>query len=155
MHVVRGLLGGAAAGAAGVTALNAATYLDMAVRGRPSSSTPQDTVEALAERVHVDVPGEGASRENRLQGLGPLQGIATGVGVGALWGLGRALGVRSPFVVSAVGAGGAAMALADGSMAALGVSDPREWPVSSWAADAVPHLAYGAVVVGVLRAIVR
>jgi hypothetical protein len=40
-----GLLG-AAAGAAGTTALNTVTYLDMAVRGRPTSSTPEDIVEA-------------------------------------------------------------------------------------------------------------
>ncbi len=38
---------GAAAGAAGATALNALTYVDMAVRGRPASSTPETTVERL------------------------------------------------------------------------------------------------------------
>ena len=41
-------LRGAAAGAAGSTALNAVTYLDMAGRGRGSSSTPEQTVQALA-----------------------------------------------------------------------------------------------------------
>ena len=35
-----GLLSGAAAGAAGTTALNVITYLDIALRGRPTSSTP-------------------------------------------------------------------------------------------------------------------
>ena len=35
---------GAAAGAAGTTALNFLTYVDMAVRGRPASSTPEKTV---------------------------------------------------------------------------------------------------------------
>ena len=34
--VWRGLLRGAAAGAAGTTALNTVTYLDMVVRGRPA-----------------------------------------------------------------------------------------------------------------------
>ena len=34
------LLAGIAAGAAGTTALNATTYLDMALRGRPASRTP-------------------------------------------------------------------------------------------------------------------
>jgi hypothetical protein len=33
----KGLARGAAAGAAGTTALNAVTYLDMAVRARPAS----------------------------------------------------------------------------------------------------------------------
>ncbi len=36
--VFRRLLLGAAAGAAGTTALDAVTYLDMALRGRPASS---------------------------------------------------------------------------------------------------------------------
>jgi hypothetical protein len=57
-------------GAAGTTALNAVTYLDMAVHGRPSSSTPEDTFEALSSKTHVPVPGEGDTRQNRLQGLG-------------------------------------------------------------------------------------
>jgi hypothetical protein len=36
-----GLLSGAAAGAAGTTALNVITYLDIALRGRPTSTTPE------------------------------------------------------------------------------------------------------------------
>jgi hypothetical protein len=47
---------GAATGAAGTTALNAVTYLDMAVRGRPSSSTPEKTMEALSEKTHMAIP---------------------------------------------------------------------------------------------------
>ena len=35
---------GAVAGAMGTAALNAVTYLDMAVRGRPSSQVPAHTV---------------------------------------------------------------------------------------------------------------
>ena len=35
-------MAGAIAGAAGTAALNAATYLDVAVRGRPSSGTAQE-----------------------------------------------------------------------------------------------------------------
>ena len=81
--MIRMLLLGAAAGAAGTTALNAATYLDMAVRGRPTSSTPEDTVEALAGVVHARVPGDDDTRPNRLTGLGALTGIAAGVGAGA------------------------------------------------------------------------
>jgi hypothetical protein len=40
-----GILAGAAAGAAGTAALNAVTYVDMTVRGRPASDTPERTVE--------------------------------------------------------------------------------------------------------------
>jgi hypothetical protein len=28
-------------------------------------------------------------------------------------------------------------------MVAMGVTDPRSWPVSSWLSDLLPHLAYG------------
>lgn len=65
-----GFLRGAAAGAAGTTALNAVTYLDMAVRGRGSSSATQDLVEAVADRADVEIPGQGDERDNRLAGLG-------------------------------------------------------------------------------------
>ena len=40
----------------------------------------------------------------------------------------------------------------DGAMARLGVSDPTEWDAASWASDAVPHLAFGAVTYGALAA---
>jgi hypothetical protein len=29
--------------------------------------------------------------------------------------------------------------------AALGVTDPRRWPASGWAADVIPHMVYGLV----------
>jgi len=153
--MMRGLAAGAAAGAAGTTALNAATYLDMSVRGRPTSDTPEQTVEALASKAGAKIPGEGETRDNRVAGLGPLSGVLTGVGIGALAGALRGLGVRVPFPLAAVGVGGAAMAGADLPMAALGVTDPRTWPPSSWAADAGPHLAYGVVTVAVLRGLIR
>lgn len=82
MSLVRGVLIGAAAGAAGTTALNAVTYLDMVARGRPTSSTPEATVEKLADKAHVPVPGEGDARQNRVAGLGPLTGLVAGVGWG-------------------------------------------------------------------------
>ncbi|MDP9407093.1 MAG: hypothetical protein M3P95_04185, partial [Actinomycetota bacterium] len=78
------LLRGAAAGAAGTTALNAVAYLDMVVRGRAASSTPELTVEKLAEKAHVSIPGDEQTRQNRLQGLGPITGLVAGVGVGGL-----------------------------------------------------------------------
>src|ERR671932_1232654 len=77
-------LRGAAAGAAGTTALNAVTYLDMTVRGRGTSSTPEQTVEKLAEKAHVGIPGEGEEREHRVQGLGPLTGLVAGARSGVL-----------------------------------------------------------------------
>jgi hypothetical protein len=139
-------LRGAAAGAAGTTALNAVTYLDMAVRGRGSSSTPEQTVEKAAEKAHVTIPGEGDTRQNRLQALGPLTGLVTGVGVGVAAGLARAAGFRSaPPLGVALAALGATLA-GNGPMAALGVTDPRTWSATDWVSDVVPHLAYGLTV---------
>ena len=52
--------------------------------------------------------------------------------------------------MTALIAGLAAMAGADGPIAALGVSDPRTWAAKDWAADVVPHLVYGTVTARVL-----
>jgi hypothetical protein len=148
----RRLFLGAAAGAAGTTALNAVTYLDMVWRARPSSSTPQQLVEKGAEAAGIDIPGEGEERENRLSGLGPLAGIATGVGVGLAYGLLDTLRLRPPRAVGMLLTGGAAMAGSVMPLAATGVTDPRSWDASSWASDVVPHLAYGAVVTWTMEA---
>jgi len=139
-------LRGAAAGAAGTTALNAVTYLDMAVRGRGSSSTPERTVEALAGRAHVPIPGQGETREHRLQGLGPLTGLAAGVGVGVLAGLARAAGFRPRLPAGTALTTAVVLVAANGPMTVLGITDPRTWSATDWASDLVPHLAYGAVV---------
>jgi hypothetical protein len=137
---------GAAAGAAGTTALNAVTYLDMVVRGRATSSTPEQTVQKLADAAHVPIPGDDETRQNRVQGLGPLTGLAAGVGVGLVVGLVRALGVRTrPLVGTALITGGVLVA-ANGPMTVLGITDPRSWSATDWASDVVPHVAYAAVV---------
>jgi hypothetical protein len=143
--MVRSLAQGAAAGAAGTAALNAVTYLDMAVRGRGSSSTPQQVVEKTAGQVGVDVPGEGDTRQHRVQGLGSLSGIATRVGVGALVGALRRLGLRPGPVTGSLLAGAVAMVAANAPMTRMGITDPRRWSATDWLADAVPHLAYGVV----------
>jgi hypothetical protein len=140
------VLRGATAGAAGTTALNAVTYLDMAVRGRPSSSTPERTVQTLAEKAHVPIPGDEEKQQNRLQGLGPLTGLAAGVGVGVLVGLARAAGFRSqPLVGTALITVGVLIGT-NGPMTGLGITDPRTWSATDWISDLVPHLAYAAVV---------
>ncbi|MET0422758.1 MAG: hypothetical protein ABW046_02715 [Actinoplanes sp.] len=150
-----GLLAGAAAGAAGTAALNAATYLDMAVRGRGTSNTPEQTVEAIEDHLPVSVPGDGPTRDNRVAGLGSLTGVVTGVGIGAVFGVLRRAGVRPPAALGAALVGATAMASTDLSMAALKVSDPRTWTATDWLSDLVPHLVYGAVTYAVLQAIDR
>ena len=151
MKLSTGLLAGAAAGAAGTTALNAATYLDMVWRGRPASSTPEDTVEKLADQAHLTIPGDDDTRPNRVSGLGALTGIVAGVGAGALLGAARAAGWRPGFGQATAVAGTAALLAGNGPMTVLGVTDPRSWSAADWISDIVPHLAYGTVAAGVLR----
>jgi hypothetical protein len=148
-------LRGAAAGAAGSTALNAVTYLDMAVRGRGASSTPEDTVEKLAGAAHVTIPGDQETRENRRQGLGPLMGLVAGVGVGTIGGLARASGYLSAKPVGVALTTLGVMVAANGPMAALGVTNPRTWSTTDWISDIVPHLAYGLVVKNTIDAFDR
>ena len=139
-------LRGAAAGAAGTTALNTVTYLDMAVRGRAASSTPELTVEKLADTAHVPIPGEGDKRENRVQALGALTGLVAGIGFGTFVGLVRAAGFRtSPLVGTALTTAGVLVAT-NGPMTALAITDPRTWSATDWLSDLVPHLVYGVVV---------
>lgn len=149
------LLAGAAAGAAGTTALNAVTYLDMTLRARPTSSTPEDTVKKLSEKTHLPIPGQGEARDNRVAGLGPLSGLVTGVGTGALLGLARAAGWRPGLFGGALAATAGALLGSNGPMTVLGVTDPRTWPASSWVSDIVPHLAYGVVTAAVVQGLDR
>ncbi len=151
----RGALRGAAAGAAGTTALNAVTYLDMVLRGRGTSSTPEDTVEKLSDKTHVPVPGEGDERDNRVSGLGALTGIVSGVGIGGLLGVVRAAGWRPGILAGSTAATLGALLGTNGPMTALGITDPRTWPPSSWVSDVVPHLAYGVVTACVVAGLDR
>lgn len=148
--LLRALARGLAAGAAGTTALNAVTYADMALRARPASDTPEQAVNALLTQSGHQIPGDEADRANRLAGLGPLAGTATGVVVGAaasgLYPLLRR--VPTPFGVLAIAA--TAMAAADGPLIKLGLTDPKTWSPADWLSDVIPHLAYGAVTYTVL-----
>ncbi|MFD4985059.1 hypothetical protein [Streptomyces sp. NPDC058374] len=143
--MMRNLVRGAVAGAAGTTVLNAVTYADMAWRGRGSSGAPAQVVERLAEDAGEPVPGSGDTRDNRLTGLGALSGIAVGCGTGVAVALLRGAGVRMPWWLGGVVTAALAMAATDLPLAATRVSDPRTWSATDWASDAVPHLAYGLV----------
>lgn len=145
------VLSGAAAGAAGTTALNAVTYADMVLRGRGASSTPEDTVEKLSKVSHVAIPGDATTRKNRVAGLGPMTGLVAGVGVGAALGLAQGAGWRPGLAVSALAGTVGALIGSNGPMTVLGITDPRTWAAKDWASDIVPHLAYGVVTAGVLR----
>lgn len=149
------LLRGAAAGAAGTTALNAVTYLDMVVRGRAGSSTPERSVETLAEKAHLEIPGDGEKREHRVTALGALTGLVAGVGVGTLAGLARVAGFRPSVPVGTAVTAGAVLVANNGPMTVLGITDPRSWSASDWLSDVLPHLAYALVVQATLDAFDR
>lgn len=149
---------GAVAGAVGTVALNTATYADMVARARPASSVPSTMAAKLVDKAGIDLSGEGEdageTAQNRQSGLGALFGIVTGVGVGIAYGLVRpALG----YDVSKTKAGGvlgpAVMTGIDTPSAALGVTDPMQWGANGWIPDLAPHLAYGFVTAGGLRAL--
>lgn len=142
---------GAAAGAAGTTALNFLSYVDMAVRARPASSTPEKTVETLSDKTGIPIPGDEDAEQNRVAGLGPLTGLLAGVGIGAALGLARAAGWRPGLAAGTAAATLGALVGTNGPMTALGVTDPRTWPAKSWVVDFVPHLAYGVVTAAVLE----
>lgn len=143
----RGLL----AGAAGNAALNLVSFADMALRGRPASDLPGQTIEALAHALGRDLPGRGRARASRRNALGSLAGFGVGLGVGAVASLARAAGLRAPGPVAALTTGATVMAATDLSMAALDVTDPRSWSGQDWLSDVLPHLAYGAVTHAALR----
>ena len=139
---------GTAAGAVGTVALNAVTYGDMMVRGRPASSVPSQVAGQLIEKAGIDLSTQSEEQgdptaQNRQSGLGALQGFAVGLGIGAVYGvvrpsLGDVSKVRAGTVLCL-----AAMVASDGPAVALGVTDPRQWDLNSWLSDIVPHLAYG------------
>jgi hypothetical protein len=151
-----GPLRGALAGAAGTAALNATTYLDMAIRGRPTSDSAEQLVEQAAEKANVSIPGDDEKRRNRLQGLGPLSGIAVGIAVGTAAGLLHQVMARSghplPAAVEVPLFGAAAMALSDVPLKLLGISDPASWSAADWVSDIIPHLVFGAITTSGLRA---
>ncbi len=154
MTSVRAILTrGAIAGAAGTTALNAATFLDMAVRGRPASSTPEQTVERGLELAGKGVPGDEEQSKARATALGSLlgatAGTAAGVGLAAL----QATGWPRSRAATVTVAWALAMVAGNGPMTVLGVTDPRTWGAKDWVADIVPHVAYAVAAAGALGAL--
>lgn len=138
-RIIAGLLGGAA----GTTALNAVGYADMALRGRPASEVPEQLVDTLAERIGVELGDEEAL--GRRQGIAGLLGIATGLGVGAAYGLAGGAHTPTRVAAGAVALAAAASLAGEAPSAVAGLTDPRTWAAEDWLADLVPHLAYGVV----------
>ena len=154
-RLTAGITSGALAGAAGATALNAFTYAQQGITAAPASTTPAQTVTALADQTPgPGLPGGAEERENRSEALGPLAGYGVGIGVGALGGALRALGIKIPIGVAPFVLGLGAMALSDSVMTALKVTSPRSWTAKSVLQDAIPHVVYGATTVLTLHRMV-
>ena len=144
MSFVRHVFIGAIAGAVGTVALDLTTYADIAVRGRGESDVPSKMVKNMAEAAGLGaLASDDETTSHRRSGIGALFGYAAGLGVGVAYGLVRPALRGVPVLLMAVAAGGAAMALSDGAIAASGASDPKTWAAADWAADAIPHLVYG------------
>jgi hypothetical protein len=144
--MLRHIAHGAAAGAIGTVALNTVTYADMAIRGRPASSVPEQDVQILADRFGIDL-GQGEQAAARREALGALLGYLTGMAIGVVYGVVRPLARGVPPPVAAVAVGLGAMAATDTASVRLGTTDPTTWSAGDWASDVVPHLAYGAATV--------
>ncbi|HEV3154871.1 MAG TPA: hypothetical protein VGZ02_13775 [Candidatus Baltobacteraceae bacterium] len=131
---------GLPAGAAGTAALNAFTYIDMALRGRPPSELPQKIVSSLAEKIgieHID--------DSRRSALGALLGYADGFGAGALLGIVRPHIRGVPWLWTGLLLGAATMLLSEGSATLLKQTDPRQWSAADWIFDVIPRSLYGCV----------
>lgn len=143
------LAAGLRAGAAGTTALNLVTYLDMATRGRPASSSPAQLVSRLAQAVGVDL-GDDKHAAARSEGVGALLGIYTGLAAGVA-GSFLVRRRRPGFVVTAATLGAGTMLASDTPVVAMGLTDPRKWSAIDWLSDVVPHAVYGATTAACLR----
>ena len=153
------LRAGATAGAAGTMALDAVSYLDMVMRGRPSSEVPAKMAQIFAEKAGLaQPPGDGqkpsAQTKNRLTAGGALMGYGVGLGIGTIYGLLRPHVRNIPWPIMGIVVGCAAMAASDVPAVQLQLTKPNEWGTAGWLGDIIPHLAYGIITAGVFESIV-
>lgn len=143
---------GVIAGAVGTTVLNITTYIDMAIRCRPSSSAPSQLVDSISKTLHLSLASQNGDAndqqaQNRESGLGALLGYINGLGMGIIYSLLRSRIETPPFPLAAVGVGLGAMVASDIPLVISRASDPKTWRLSEWLSDLVPHLIYGLVTV--------
>jgi len=81
--------------------------------------------------------------------------MTAGVSAGLALSLLRPAGARGGASATAGVAWALAMAVGNGPMLTLGITDPRTWSRTDWAADVVPHAAYAVAAALVLREVDR
>lgn len=150
-RLLAGVVAGALAGAAGATALGAASQVSVLLGARPAGPDPKATADAVADVSGTDVPGDGADAPKRSDAAGQLAGLGVGVGLGAVAGVLRIHHVKVPKALSPIVLGLGAMTLSHTVATALHVTDPRSWTAARVASEAVPHLAYGLVATAALH----
>ncbi|SCF25351.1 hypothetical protein [Micromonospora mirobrigensis] len=146
---IASLTNGIVAGATATLARELISNLDVGIRARPTSDTHERAVQRMADVTHVNLgPAERAA--HRRAGIGSVFGFVNGVLAVSLFAAFRGRR-RPPLPVAAgvIGIGG--MLVADGSMTALGVTDPRRWGAEGWFEDALPYVAYGLVAAATLN----
>jgi hypothetical protein len=156
--MLRRVLLGTIAGAAGNLTLEIVTYGDMLLRGRAASGVPAKMAGILADEFGIEALSSavaGNQADNRRSAAGALLGYALGIGLGGAYGLIRpGLGWTS-MPLAGVAVGLAAMTAADTSYAVTGVSDPKTWTTMDWISDLVPHIIYGLVTVATYETIAQ
>jgi hypothetical protein len=148
MNALSRMVLGKLAGLAGTASLDAVTYLDMAIRGRPPSELPDKMVRKLAELAGCEEfakPAEELDDRARQQraGIAALLGYADGAGSGVLFGLVRPYIRGIPCFWAGIGLAGFTALMSEGLAAKLGQTDPSSWPASAWIEDIVPRCVYG------------
>jgi drug/metabolite transporter (DMT)-like permease len=146
--MLRSIITGTIAGAAGELALNVVTYADMLLRARPASRMPVTVAARLTDAAGIELaqPGERADKaENRHEAIGALLGYGMAVATAVASVFVRRAGLRLPAPIAGLLIGGTAMAISDSIATALGATDPKRWRGSDWIADIVPHAVYGIV----------
>jgi hypothetical protein len=140
--MIDSVVNGAMAGALGTVALNGVTYLDIAVRGRAPSDLPDQVIGRSARDTGLSL-GDEPRASHRRTGLGALFGYATGIGLGATYGLVRSRLGRVSIPMAGTALGAVAMVGANAPAVRMGFTSPRRWGTSGWLADLVPHAAFG------------
>jgi hypothetical protein len=140
------------AGAVGTVVIEAVSYGDMLLRGRAPSELPGDAARWLAAKLGVDLGSQASdAAHNRAEALGALLSYASGVTIGAFYGL--LARSRRGGLLGGLALGAAAILPANLPMVAMDLTDLRTWGLAGWISDIVPHLVYGLVTTATYRAI--